>query len=239
MKMKRFLYWFLGDQAGRLLVSGWNLMWGKPLEAGGKLTLEAAKESLTQMQESVKQLTGSVARVMAVYEQAKNHLAAKQKTLLQAEEQAQLAMAQENEEAARIAVAQTIALEDLLPQLKERVEQAESMVLAAQQKLKLEREKLEACKLAWGNLQAISEMNEALNQVMTITSEVGVDSARSRFFDSEQAIQNRHWRINAQFDLSRHSKDQYTADLQQLTQSHAIEQRMEALRQHQSSSQGA
>lgn len=229
--MKRFVYWFFGDRAGRTLVASWHLLWGKPLESGGKLTLEAAKESLTQMQASVKQLAESVAKVMAVYEQAKTHLETKQQAFYRAEEQAQLAIEQGSEEAARVAVAQVIALEELLPQLQERVQQAEAMMMAAQEKLKLEREKLEACKLAWGNLKAISEMNEALNQVISITSEVGVDSARSQFEDSEQAIKNRHLVINAKMELARSPQEQFEQELLQLTQSNAIDQRVDALRQ--------
>ncbi|MGR3276766.1 PspA/IM30 family protein [Acaryochloris marina] len=228
--MKHFLYWFLGDTAGRTIVAWWNWLWGKPLESGGEVTLEAAKESLAQMQGSVQKLTESVSRVMAVYQQAQGRYEVKKKELSHAEEQAGLAMDQGNDEATRIAIARVISLEQLLPQLQERVEQAQNMKRESQQKLQAEREKLEACKLEMGNLKAISEMNEALNQVMTLTSEFGLDTARSQFDDSEQAIKNRHLQINSQFELSRNPHEQFEQQLNQLSQADAIEQRLQKLR---------
>ncbi|MGB7414928.1 MAG: PspA/IM30 family protein [Thermosynechococcaceae cyanobacterium] len=230
MNTKQLIYWFFGQTAGRTLVAYWHWIWGTPLEAGGKVTLEAAKESLTQMQESVHKLTGSVSKVMAVYQQAKSRLEAKQRERTQAEEQASLAMEKGNEEAARLAIAHTLSLEQLIPQLQQRVDQAQTMMDGAQQKLRAEREKLEACKLEMGNLKAISEMNEALSQVMSLAGEVGVDTARSHFEDSEQAIKNRHLQVNSRFELSKNPNEQVEQQLTQLTQSDAIEQRMAALR---------
>ena len=229
--MKQFFYWFLGKTAGRTLVAYWHWFWGKPLESGGKVTLEAAKESLTKMQESVHKLTSSVSKVMVVYQQAKSRLEEKQKELHQAEEQASLAMTQGHEEAARLAIAHVLSLEKLIPQLQQRVVQAQEMMDGAQQKLRAEREKLEACKLEMGNLKAISEMNEALSQVMSLAGEVGLDTARSHFEESEQAIKNRHLQVNSQFELSQDPHEQIEQQLTQLTQSDAIEKRMAALRQ--------
>lgn len=234
--MKKFFYWFLGATAGRTLVAYWHWFWGKPLESGGQVTLEAAKESLTQMQESVHKLTGSVSKVMAVYQQAKSRLEAKQTELHHAEEQASLAMDQGQEEAARLAIAHTLSLEQLLPQLRQRVEQAQTMMDSAQQKLRTEREKLEACRLEMGNLKAISEMNEALTQVMNLTGECGIDTAKSHFEDSEQAIKNRHFQVNSQFEISKNPHERLEQQLNQLTQSDAIEQRMVALRQKRAAS---
>lgn len=228
--MKQFLYWFLGDTAGRTIVAGWNWLWGKPLESGGKVTLEAAKESLTQMQDSVQKLTASVSQVMAVYQQAQGQYEAKKKELSNAEEQAGLAMDQGDDEATRIAIARVISLEQLLPHLQERVAQAQHMQQESQQKLKAEREKLAACKLEMGNLKAISAMNEALNQVINLSSELGLDTAQSQFDDSEQAIKNRHLQINSQLELSRNPHEQYEQQLNQLSQADAIEQRMQKLR---------
>lgn len=228
--MKKFLYWFLGKTAGRTLVVGWQWLWGRPLAAGGAVTLAAAKATLTEMQASVQKLTESVAQVMAVYEQAQHQFDEKDQERLQLEEKARFALEQGNEEAARYAMAQVLSLEQLLPQLQQRVEQAQDLMLRSREKLRVEQETLMAYKLEMRNLKAISTMNEALNQVINLAGEVGLEEMRSQFEDSEQAIKNRHLQINSQFELAQNPHEQIDQQLEQLSQTEAIEQRLQALR---------
>jgi phage shock protein A len=228
--MKKFLYWFFGKTAGLTLVVGWQWFWGKPLTTGGAVTLAAAKDSLTEMQASVQNLAESVAQVMAVYEQAQHQFDEKDQERLQLEEKARFAMEHGNEAAARHVMAQVLSLEQLLPQLQQRVEQAQDLMLRSREKLRVEQEKLITYKLEMRNLQAISTMNEALSQVINLAGEVGLDEVRSQFEDSEQAIKNRHIQINSQFELTQNPQEQMDQQLEHLSQTEAIEQRLQALR---------
>lgn len=54
--MKSFIYWLMGDQAGRVVVDSWRWLWGLPVEAGGRVAVAVAQESLQSMQKLVQQL---------------------------------------------------------------------------------------------------------------------------------------------------------------------------------------
>jgi phage shock protein A len=113
--MRNFLYWFMGDRAGRVIVAIWNWLWGQPVQQGGKLSVEVAQASLQEMQQSVYYLTEGVAKAVAAYEKAKKQYIQKQEEAFNAEHQAQLAMERSQPEAARLVMARLIALERVLP----------------------------------------------------------------------------------------------------------------------------
>lgn len=48
--VKRFIYWFIGKRAGTTLFGAWHWIWGVPVERGGKVAVEVAKESVESMQ---------------------------------------------------------------------------------------------------------------------------------------------------------------------------------------------
>jgi phage shock protein A len=68
---KKFVYWLLGEKAGRTIVGTWNWLWGIPVESGGKVAVSVAEESLRSMQESVQKLAEAVAMQVGSYERAK------------------------------------------------------------------------------------------------------------------------------------------------------------------------
>ena len=226
---QRFLYWFLGERAGRVLSATWSWLWGLPVESGGQVAVEVAQESLQAMQRSVAQLTQSVATLMAAYQQAKNKYEVKQKEFRQAEQQAILAQKQGNEEAARMAMTKAILIDRLLPQLAEQVAQAETVVLAAKDRLNRERQKLETYKLEMQNLKDLAELNEALAVIAQVNSEIEVDSARSQFATAQASVQRRHLQMSAQAELSENPAEKLTADLAQMTLDDEIAQRLQQL----------
>jgi phage shock protein A len=226
---QRFLYWFLGERAGRVMSATWSWLWGLPVESGGKVAVEVAQESLQAMQRSVFQLTQSVATLMAAYQQAKNKYEIKQREFRQAEQQAILAHKQGNEEAARMAMTKAILIDRLLPPLVEQVTQAETVVLAAKDKLNRERQKLETYKLEMQNLKDLAELNEALAVIAQVNSEIEVDSARSQFATAQASVQRRHLQMSAQAELSENPAEKLTADLVQMTLDDEIAQRLQHL----------
>lgn len=69
--MKKFIYWLMGEKAGRAIVGTWNWLWGLPVESGGKIAVETAEEALRDMQASVQKLSEAVATQVAAYQRAK------------------------------------------------------------------------------------------------------------------------------------------------------------------------
>ena len=43
---KKVTYWLLGETAGRTSVATWKWLWGLPVESGGKIAENVAKESV-------------------------------------------------------------------------------------------------------------------------------------------------------------------------------------------------
>jgi phage shock protein A len=52
-------------------------LWGIPIESGGKIAVESARESLESMQKSLAELTESVAKVVAAQQSAQAQYEAK------------------------------------------------------------------------------------------------------------------------------------------------------------------
>lgn len=227
--MRSSINWLLGDRASRTLTAVWNWLWGIPTESGGRVAVEVAQVSLQAMQESVQQLAESVAQIKAGHQKAKSMYDSKQKELKQAEEQALLAHRNGNAEAARLAMSRTIALERLLPQLADRVAQAETILKANQDKLDREWQRLEIYKIELVNLKDLSVVSEALAAISTVNSDIRSDSARSQFEQAQNAIEGRYQTKSALAELSENPNEKLAADLDRMTLDSEIQRRLQAL----------
>ncbi|MCP9792568.1 PspA/IM30 family protein [Vulcanococcus limneticus Candia 3F8] len=179
--MKSFVYWLMGERAGRVIVGSWRWLWGLPVEAGGKVAVAVAEESLQSMQESVQQLARAVAMQVGAYERAKSKYQEKTNELKTFEEQAQLALSSGHEDAARLAMTRAVQIETLLPTLDQQVQQAEVFVTASKDKLNRERIKLEQYKSDMQNMKDLAEVNAALESIAKVNSDFDIGSARSSF----------------------------------------------------------
>jgi len=217
-------------KAGPTLVAIWNWLWGIPIESGGKIAVEVARNSVQSMQQSVAKLAESVATAVAAYEKVKAKYTAKQQEFKQAENQALLAYQQGNEEAARLAMTRAIAIERLLPKMGEQVTQAEKVVVAAKEKLHREREKLEAYQTEMQNLKALAEINEALETIAQVDSSLDINSARYQFESAQAAVEERYLKANAQAELSENPAERLQADLDHLMLNDEISRRLAQLK---------
>lgn len=227
--MKRAIYWLMGEKAGRAIVGTWNWLWGLPVESGGKVAVAVAEESLRSMQESVQKLTQAVSTQVAAYQRAQQKYQAKVRDLQQFQHQALVAQQQGNESAARLAMTKVIQIEQLLPQLEIRVQQAEQFVNASREKLERERMKLEAYKMDMENLKDMAEINEALATLAQVNSELGIDSAKEQFEEAKNAIERRHLQEQAYAELSENPADKLQADLDRMTLDEEVSRRLRQL----------
>lgn len=227
--MKKFIYWLMGEKAGRAIVGTWNWLWGLPVESGGKIAVETAEEALRDMQASVQKLSEAVATQVAAYQRAKQKYQDKVQEMQKLERQAIAAQKQGNEEAARLAMSKVIQIEQLLPQLEVQVQQAESYVNASKEKLRRERTKLEAYKTDMQNMKDMTEINEALAAMAKVNSDLNIDSARSQFEAAKSAVERRNLKQQALAEFSENPDEKLQADLEKMALDDAVTQRLQML----------
>jgi phage shock protein A len=227
--MKRLVYWLLGDRAGRVIVGSWRWLWGLPVEAGGKMAVAVAEESLQSMHESVQQLAKAVAMQAGAYERAKAKYQKKTDELRTFEQQAQLALRSGQEDGARLAMSRAIQIEKLLPALDQQVQQAAAFVAASKDKLNRERIKLEQYKSDMQNMKDLAEVNAALESIAKVNSDFDIGSARSTFEAAKNAVESRHLTSKALAELSENPQEKLAADLDQLTLDDQVSLRLRAL----------
>ena len=222
----------MGETAGRTSVAVWKRLWGMPVEAGGKVAHKVAQESIASMQESIAQLSTAVAKVVSTYNLAQQQYNNKLESRQEAEKQAQLAYSKGNEAAARLALTKAIAIEKILPQLSERVATAEMTMNKAKAKLKRETEKLEAYKLELENLESLTLVNQAMAEMGGISTEFGLDSARSHFSEAKNGIEKKALLEEAKAELAENPNEMLADEIDALSLEAEIEQRFKRLNQN-------
>lgn len=227
--MKKAVYWLLGETAGRTSVAIWKRLWGVPVEAGGKVAEKVAQESIKSMQASIAQLTNAVAKVVATYTYTQQQYNQKLGEFQEAEKQAKLAYNKGNEEAARLAITKAISIEKILPQLSERVETAEITMNKAKAKLRRETEKLEAYKLELENLEALTQINQAMAEIGNIQTELDIDSssAQSQFADAKNGIIKRALLEDAKVEIGENRSEALADEIDALSLDAEINSRLQ------------
>jgi phage shock protein A len=227
--MKKAIYWLMGEKAGRTLVGTWNWLWGLPVESGGQVAVNVAEESLRSMQEAVHKLATAVATQVAAYERAKQKYDQKEAEMRKLEQQAAIAQRNGNEDAARLAMTKVIQIEQILPQLKIQVDQAEQYVKAAKDKLNRERLKLEEYKTQLSNMKDMSEINKALAEIAKVNNDLSIDSARSQFEQAKSAVERTNLKQNAMAELSENPNEKLQADLEGMVIDDEVSRRLKSL----------
>jgi phage shock protein A len=206
--VKGFIYWLMGDRAGKVTISAWNWLWGiAETEERPPDSLEVAEASLRTMQETVKQLAQVVSTQMEVYRRAKQRYEAKVREMQQLEQKAIAAQENGDVAGARLAMSNLIQIETILPQLEERVRQAENYVNLSQAKLNQERLQLETAKMELDNLKDLQEINEALEAIAKVNDEFDMNSARSQFERAKNEVEMRSLEQQALAELSVNSSE--------------------------------
>jgi phage shock protein A len=227
--VRSFIYWLMGDRAGRVIVGSWRWLWGLPVESGGKVAVAVAEESLQSMQESVQQLAKAVSQQVGAYERARTKYRDKIDELRAYEEQARLAQRAGQMDGARLAMSRAIQIEKLLPALDQQVQQAGTFVEASKDKLNRERIKLEQYKSDMQNIKDLSEVNAALESIAKVNNEFDIGSARSSFEAAKSAVEGRNLSNAALAELSDNPQEKLAADLDQLSLDDQVSQRLKAL----------
>ena len=99
----------------------------------------------------------------------------------------------------------------------------------AKAKLKRETERLEAYKLELENLESLTLVNQAMAEMGGISTELGLDSARSQFADAKNGIEKRALLEEARVELAENPNDILADEIDALSLEAEIEKRFNSL----------
>ena len=239
-RIKKAVYWLMGDRAGRLTVAGWNWLFGITPQSSDDVStahhVKTAKTSLQALQASVAHLTKLSSQQIAAYTQARQSYDSKIQQIKSLEQQAAEAQQRNDPSSARLAISRAMQIEQYLPQLEARVQQAEDLVRSTQNRLESERMRLETYKIEMQNLQEMASLDATLRSIAEANSEFDAESARSQFEAARDAIEDRHTERQVLNDLV-HGSD--TAEFDRAALDAELERRLQrnAKRQPPSKSQ--
>jgi phage shock protein A len=214
-RIKKAVYWLMGDRAGRVTVAGWNWLFGitpqSPDDVSTAQHVKTAKTSLQAMQASVAHLTKLSSQQIAAYTQARQSYDSKVQQIKSLEQQAAEAQQRNDLSSARLAISRAMQIEQYLPQLETRVQQAEDLVRSTQDRLESERMRLETYKIEMQNLQEMASLDATLQSIADANRGFDVESARSQFEAARDAIEDRHTERQVFNDLV-HGRDSAEID---------------------------
>jgi len=237
MRVKKFIYWLLGDRMGRLTVVTWNWLWGKTEPSEPEKAVNTAQQSLQTMQESVNKLTQAVEQQFQNYQQAEQYYSNKVREYQELQTKAKMLKEGGNTEQARLTMIQAVQLEKILPQLKQNVENAEQYVTDAKEKLMREKEKLESYKTEMANMEAVQKVNDALSQMADVNNNYQIDSAKFQFEAAKEAVEDEQAQVQAYYDLSKNAQDNMDEQLEHMNLDEEVSRRLEAIDSEDSSNQ--
>jgi phage shock protein A len=229
--MKNFIYWLMGERAGKAMFKVWDWLWGVQPEAPEpQISLEAAEQSLQLMRESVKKLAEAVSTQTSTYQRAQQKYQTKVKEIEKLEQSALIAQQNGDEHQARLALSKAIQIEKFLPQLAQQVKRAEDYVNLSQERLNQERMKLEAYQTDLANLKDMQEINQALELVAKVNDELNINSARSQFEEIKNTVEQRNLEEQALAELTMNAEEKLGADVERLATEDEISRRLETFR---------
>ncbi|MGF1494529.1 MAG: PspA/IM30 family protein [Microcoleaceae cyanobacterium] len=219
--MKQFIYWLMGERAGKVTLDAWDWLLGRSPEAEAPDRIAEAEATLTSIQASVQQLSQAVTKQKSAYNRIKQKYAVKVQERENLEQQTIVAQEKGDESAARLTMARVMKLEEFLPQLQEQVIRAEEYLKIFQEKLDQEQFKLETCRTELENLKDLQDVNQAL----TIMTQVNQESEQVRFEVEQQNLEQQ-----AMIEMTLGSDVSLENDFNQMAESDEIAQRLRQLR---------
>lgn len=208
--MKKAVYWLMGDWAGRITINTWNWLWGKPPEAPPAAepdVITTAELSLKTMQQSVQDLEQTVRAQRAAYRQAELKYQAKLNQVRAYEKRAAIAQQQGDEAGARLAMTQAVQLEKLLPQIADRLKQAQDFLQTSEERLQRETIQLEAYRLDVEHLKDMAELGDVLDPLSQVSRQQELESARSHLDDARSRLELQRLEEEALAELSQADPD--------------------------------
>ncbi|MBC8121399.1 MAG: PspA/IM30 family protein, partial [Gemmatimonadaceae bacterium] len=183
-------------------------------------------EAFRDIQISVQRLTEAVATQVSAYRRAQQLYQQKVKEYETFERQALTAKQQGRTELARQALSKALTIEQILPELQERVQKAEAYANAARARLEKEQLQLEEYKSRLQNMKDLNEINNALATMAQVSDQYNIDSARTQFEEASGAVQRKKFQVEALNELSENPGEKVEQELKQLSLDAELDRRL-------------
>lgn len=181
MKGQDFVYWLMGDRAGKATIAVWEWLWGKEVaipQPSQEETLAVAERALELMTQSVASLSAAVNQQASSYKKLQLQYDAKAKEIANLEREAAIAAKAGREREARLTLAQVIQQEQLLALLHTQVDRAEASLISSQNRLTQEQLEIERYRTEIQNTRDLARVNVALQEIARVNDGANDGSAR-------------------------------------------------------------
>lgn len=188
--MKKFLYWLLGDRAGRITVGTFNWLMGQPIEKGDAQAVAIGREALIDIEENVHQMTSAVAEQQAALAAATNLFDDMQRQSAHLQSQAQQLVDAGAEDDALTVLGELEVVDASLPQLEQQVK-------SAQANFENSKANLQEMQRSLKQMQAQQKVTASMEKVTAALSKANAlsgpssNSAQSTLSEAHDAVKRR------------------------------------------------
>ncbi|MEO0408870.1 MAG: hypothetical protein AAF289_16125 [Cyanobacteria bacterium P01_A01_bin.135] len=198
--MKPFLYWFLGERAGRVTVGLWAWLVGQPIEAGDRRAVAIAQQSVDDVAGAVEAMTKAVSQQYAALQQADALFETMQAQQRDLEHQAERLVQSDDESTALAVLAELEVIEAALPQIEAQVEAARRNFTSGKAQLSEKQRQLKQMKLQQKVDASLQRVTAALEQASALSG-LSSDSAVNTFTTAHDAVNRRAVAASAQSEM--------------------------------------
>jgi phage shock protein A len=210
--MNNLISWLMGDTLGGLIMDSWNWLWQTPTKASAPvvtvdknsddITLEHATQLLVSITARVLEMQKAVERVRAITHEIKRQYDVKcqqhQELVATVLEYKRLGEIVE----ARMAMANAIGIERILPELQARLEHSQEMLISINECYTQEQSKLSLLEIEMETIRACMAMNESMSGLDKFNN---LSNLQEKFRNVQTEIEDRYQQVQVMSQLSNQS----------------------------------
>ena len=216
--MNNLISWLMGDTLGGLVMDTWNWLWqtsvksSPPATTGNKvdknsddITLEHANQLLVSITARVLEMQKAVDRVRAITLEIKRQYNVKCKqhqelvaTVLEYKREGEMVEA-------RIAMANVIGIERILPELQARLEHSQEMLISINELHTQEQSKLSLLEIEMETIKACMAMNNSMSGNRDLDKFNDLSNLQDKFRNVQTEMEDRYQQVQVMSQLSNQS----------------------------------
>lgn len=212
--MNNLILWLIGDTLSGIIMDGWNWLWQTPTKSStsvvkvnknnNDITLEHANQLLISITARVLEMQKAVDRVRAITYEIKRQYDVKCQ-----QHQELVAKVLEYKKAveiveARMAMAKTIGIERILPELQARLEHSQEMLISINECHTQEQAKLSLLEIEMETIKACMAMNESMGNRDSDKFN-DLSNLQEKFKNVQTEIEDRYQQVQIMSQLSNQS----------------------------------
>jgi phage shock protein A len=210
--MNNLISWLMGDTLGGLIMDSWNWLWQTPSKSttqvttvdknSDDITLEHATQLLVSIAARVLEIKKAVERVRAITHEIKRQYDVKcqqhQELVATVLEYKRLGEIVE----ARMAMANAIGIERILPELQARLEHSQEMLISINECHTQEQSKLSLLEIEMETIKACMAMNESMGGNQELGKFNDLSNLQEKFRNVQTEIEDRYQQVQIMGQLA-------------------------------------